>query len=246
MGQQRRRLPQQLLLQLLLLLPADSSPAPVPASAALASGRWHFRFAAAPPFEISVLFRRSAAGDETRLLVDSPAGRFEMLSSQDPSGRITFESITDRTPGGSGETLSRRLFLPGVPGPVPCPPPDRAAGEPALDTGCAVFEGVNGKVAASLAAFGGTGGEAIRARARSVVSSPFAARLAALRPLFPRSVEFDAYGDDFVRLAWPEAKGPRPPRERGVRTPGCAFDAPFGFPCDERDLAMERVRFARH
>lgn len=185
------------------------------------SGRWHF-VQDEPAFEYSVLFTRSDAGDETRLLLAVGSSRLELLSAQDPSGNDSTESVRDAA---SGATFRRRLLLSGytsVPGCAPVRPPDA----------CVLFDGPGGTFATSLGRFHGQGGAAERAGAARAASPALAEKLLALAPLMGVTVELDAYGDDFLRLVWPD----RFPRRTGApkrarRTDGCAFDASFGHPC---------------
>lgn len=243
----------------LLLLPRPAGAGEAPGAARdAAKGRWHFRFEAAPAFEISVLFRRGASGDETRLLVDGGAlGRFVLVSEQEPSGRGTRESVAAVGPAGAGgaagasgaagtgDALRRRLLLPGTEMPPGCRGTPERGGYDPEGAGCVIFEGNGTPVAAPLPSFSGPSGEALRGRARALAPGSLAGRLEGLASLFPRSVEFDAYGDDFLWLAWPEwrARFARRAAEPGTRSAGCAFDAGFGFPCSPRELEAERARF---
>jgi hypothetical protein len=200
--------------------------------AAAAPARWHFTFG---EWQISILFeRQEGIGDTTRLLVDAGAGRFDFVSSQDPSGRDSTESIR-RLPG--GEALTRRLVLSrfeGIPACSPIRPPDA----------CVVLTGVNGTLSAPISGFGGESGAALRARAAALVSPGMRDALFALAPILPAVAEFGSYGKDFLALVWPERFAKRLSLKRGVRTRGCEFDATFGYPCDAYALRREEKRFA--
>jgi len=178
--------------------------------------------------EMSVLFRRDASGDETRLLLRCDAGRFELVSRQGPSGPDSTESVRSLE---EGETLSRQLLFAGADAPPGC----RAARP---TDACAVFAGRNGTLAAGLSAFAGEGGGGLRAKGAALVSPGMSRRLLGLAPILTWVAEFGSYTDDFLALLWPEAfTRPRALR-RGTRSRGCDFDAAFGHPCS----AAERVR----
>ena len=227
-----------LLLATLLLAP----PAPggetvaAPGGESGASGRWHFSFAAPPRFRLSVLFHRGPSGDETRLLLAGPAGRLELVGTERPEGDDSEETIVD--PEG-GERFSRALHLPGARRPPACAPVREA-------DGCLVFSGREGRRTAPLSGFvPGPEGDRLRASVRGLASERLAAKIAALAPLFRRSVEFDRYGDDFLALVWPELAWRRPREtEKPERGPGCAFDVSFGHPCTEREREAEERRFS--
>ncbi|HQR46600.1 MAG TPA: hypothetical protein PK598_11385, partial [Thermoanaerobaculia bacterium] len=129
-----------------------------PALSPLPWARWHFVFS--KEVEMSILFRRDAGGDETRLLVRCAAGRFELVSRQDPSGRDSTESVRSLE---EAETFSRRLVLGGV-------PEARGCEGVAPGDACAVFSGRNGTLAAGLSAFSGGGGPRLRERGAALVS----------------------------------------------------------------------------
>jgi hypothetical protein len=200
------------------------------------SGRWHFSYAAAPPFRLSVLFRRGPSGDETRLLLAGEGDRLEFLGTQGPRGDDSDEAVVDPD---SGERFSRALHLPGGSRPAECAAVREA-------DGCLVFAGTRGRLAAPLSGFvPGPGGDRLRASVRALATERLAAKIASLAPLFRRSVEFDRYGDDFLALVWPELRWKRPREtERPERGPGCAFDASFGHPCTQRELEAEGRRFS--
>ena len=194
--------------------------------------RWHFRWP--DGLELSVLFRRSGAGDETRLLVASPAGRFELVSVQDAASRTSEESIRSLD---ENEVFARRLLFSGTEDVAACSvvkPPDA----------CVIFSGRNGSLAAGFSAFSGGDAAAWRRRASGLASDAMRRRLLALGPLSTRSAEFAAYRSDFLGLVWPEAFGGKISIVPGTRTPGCSFDAGFGVPCSDAERARERRRFA--
>jgi len=200
-----------------------------PASAAPA--RWHFVFGRA--WEISILFEREGKGDTTRLLVRAPAGRFVFVSSQDPSGRDSTESIR-RLP--DGETLTRRLVLSSFEEISSCSlvrAPDA----------CVVFSGPSGAFGAGLSEFAGERAAATREKAAALVSPGMRDALFAASPLLPAVAEFGSYSKDFLGLVWPERFSAPQKFERGARKPGCDFDATFGFPCDAKARASEDKRF---
>jgi hypothetical protein len=206
-----------------LLLPAPP--------AAAAPARWHFTFG--KTWEISILFEREEKGDTTRLLVSAPAGRFVFLSSQDPSGRDSTESIR-RLP--DGEALARRLVLSSFEGIAAC------SSVRAPDA-CVVFTGAGGSVASGLGAFAGPEAGPLRERIAGFVSPGMRDALFALAPILPAVAEFGSYGNDFLALVWPERFSAPRKLERGERKPGCVFDADFGFPCSDEEKAREAKRF---
>ncbi len=202
-------------------------------SASAAPARWHFVFG--KTCEISILFEREEKGDTTRLLVRAPAGRFVFLSSQDPSGRDSTESIR-RLP--DGETLARRLVLSSFEGIPAC------ASVRAPDA-CVVFTGAGGTVASGLGAFAGAQAAALRERVAGLVSPSLRDSLFALAPLLPTVAEFGSYSGDFLGLVWPDRFKGEQSLKRGERRPGCDFDVEFGFPCTAEERAREAKRFAR-
>lgn len=196
-----------------------------------APARWHFTFG--KTWEISIFFEREETGDTTRLLVRAPAGRFVLLSSQDPSGRDSAESI-QRLP--DGETLTRRLVLSSfeeIPSCAPVRPPNA----------CVILTGRNGALSAPISAFAGEVGAPLRARAAGLVTSGMRDALFALAPLLPAVAEFGSYTKDFLGLVWPERFSAGQKLERGVRKPGCDFEAGFGYPCSAEERAREAKRF---
>ncbi|MGZ6989080.1 MAG: hypothetical protein ACXVH0_08985, partial [Thermoanaerobaculia bacterium] len=197
-----------------------------------APARWHFAFGRA--WEISILFERHEAGDRTRLLVRSPAGRFVFFSEQDPSGRDSTESIR-RLP--DGETLTRRLVLSrfgDVPGCEKVVPPDA----------CVVFEGKGGTLAAGFSAFSDERAATTRERAASLVSPAMRDALFGATPILPAVAEFGSYTKDFLGLVWPERFTKSQSLKKGERTKGCDFDATFGYPCDADARRREEKQFA--
>ena len=211
------------LLAILLVAPADDPSGPW--------ARWHFVFGR--ELEMSVLFRRDAAGDETRLLVRCEAGHFELSSKQDPSGRESLESIRSLE---EGETFARRLTL------VPSGS-DGACGRAAARDACVVFEGPRGSVPAGLSAFAGEGGAALREKCAALVSAGMKARLLALAPLLTYAAEFGSYTNDFLGLVWPDSFRRPAALRKGTRTRGCDFDAGFGHSCSEKERGREEARF---
>jgi hypothetical protein len=207
---------------LLVSLPAASAPA-----------RWHFSFGG--KWRISILFEREEGrGDTTRLLLDARAGRFVLVSSQDPSGRDSTESIR-RLP--DGETLTRRLVLSTfeeIPACSSVRPPDA----------CVVLTGENGTLSAPISGFAGESGAPLRARAAGLVSPGMRDALFALAPILPAVAEFGSYSKDFLGLIWPDRFSGAQKLQRGVRKPGCDFEATFGYPCDADARRREDWRFS--
>ena len=201
-----------------------------PSPAAAAPARWHFSFG---KWRISIFFEREEGrGDTTRLLLDAGTGRFVFLSSQDPSGRDSTESIR-RLP--DGETLTRRLVLSTfeeIPACSLVRPPDA----------CVVLTGANGTLSAPISGFAGASGAPLRARAAGLVSPGMRDALFALAPILPAVAEFGSYSKDFLGLVWPERFSGAQKIQRGVRKPGCDFDATFGYPCDAEAKRREEKR----
>jgi hypothetical protein len=194
--------------------------------------RWHFVFDAVT--EISIHFERTPAGDTTRLLVRAGVERFVFVSKQDPSGRDSTESVR-RHPG--REELTRRLVLSrfgDVPGCEKIAPPDA----------CVVFTGRNGVLAAGFSAFSDERAANMRERAASLVSPAMRDALFSLAPVLPRVAEFGSYSKDFLGLVWPQRFTKAQSLRKGVRKPGCDFDATFDFPCDADARRREGKRFA--
>jgi hypothetical protein len=193
--------------------------------------RWHFVFS--KDVEMSVLFRRDASGDETRLLLRCDAGRFELVSQQDPSGRSSTESVRSLE---GAETLSRQLVFSG---PSASPGCDGAAPGDA----CVVFEGRNGTLPAGLSAFSGEGAGALRANGAALVSPELKRRLFGLAPILAWAAEFGSFTGDFLGLIWPEAFARPQALRRAVRSRGCDFDAVFDHPCSPSEHEREEKRF---
>ena len=200
--------------------------------ASAAPARWHFSFG---KWRLSVFFEREEGkGDATRLLVLTPTGRFVFLSSQDPSGRDSTESI-QRLP--SGETFTRRLVLSSfeeIPSCSSVRPPDA----------CVIFIGANGSFGAPISAFAGSTAPPLREKAAALVSPGLRDALFGLAPLLPAVAEFGSYSKDFLGLVWPERFSASQKLVRGERKPGCDFDATFGFPCSDEEKTREARRFA--
>ena len=202
-----------------------------PSPAAAAPARWHFSFG---KWRISIFFEREEGrGDTTRLLLDAGAGRFVFVSSQDPSGRDSTESIR-RLP--DGETLTRRLVLSTfeeIPACSLVRPPDA----------CVVLTSANGTLSAPISGFAGESGAPLRARAAGLVSPGMRDGLFALAPILPAVAEFGSYSKDFLGLVWPGRFSGAQKLQRGVRKPGCDFEATFGYPCDADARRREEKRF---
>lgn len=224
-----------------LLLLTFPLPAPIPSAAAAETGRalvprgrWHFETPDVPRVRWSVLFRRSETEDETRLLVETPGGRWALLSRQPSVGTATREEVTDTQ---LGETVSRSLAhapLARVPECATVRPPDA----------CLVLEGARGRLAAPLSAFSGDEAAALKRRASSVVSPAFLRRLRGLAPALPIA-DLAFYSEDFLALLDPALARPRGPSLVAPRGPGCAFDASFGWPCTPDERRREDWLFRR-
>jgi hypothetical protein len=195
--------------------------------------RWHFVFPAKT--EMSVLFRRDETGDETRLLLKSAAGRFELVSRQDPSGVVSTESVRSLE---EAETLSRRLLF-AFPGRGETEP---ACREVATGDACVVFAGTNGTFTAPLSAFAGGTGAPLRDRGAALVSPGMRRRLLDLCPLLTFAAEFGSYGGEFLGLLWPGACARPLELRRGKRTRGCDFDAGFSHACTPAEREREEKR----
>jgi hypothetical protein len=197
-------------------------------AAGAAPARWHFAFGKA--WEISIFFEREEGkGDTTRLLMEAKAGRFVFVSSQDPTGRDSTESIRHLP---DGETFTRRLVFSSFEEISSC------SSVHAPDA-CVVLTGANGTLSAPISGFSGETAAPLRARAAGLVSPPMRDALFAVAPLLPAVAEFGSYSKDFLGLVWPERFSAAQKVERGVRKPGCDFDAGFGFPCDAAALVRE-------
>ena len=198
--------------------------------------RWHFVFGnvLGKDFELSILFRRTTRGDDTRLLVAVPAGRFVFISQQDPSGRDSTESVEEVV---SGEVLQRRILLSGYDAVTACAPvkaPDA----------CLLWTGAGGSFASGLSAFSGEASKATRGKVSGLVTERMKKSLFELAPILPAVAEFGSYQGDFLGLVWPERFPERSSLRRGKRTAGCDFDATFGYLCDAAEREKERKRFA--
>lgn len=193
-------------------------------------GRWHF-VADDPAAEWSVLFSREESGDETRLLLERGDSRLELVSRQDPSDRDSTESVTDIV---TKETLSRRLLLSryeGVDGCKTLKGPDA----------CILFSDGKVVVATSLSALSAPDAAPLRERIRRLVSQPFQGELLSLGDLLQVSMDFDAYGPDFLDLVFPGRFTKATVRSfSGRRTVGCDFDERFGHPCSDVEKTRER------
>lgn len=177
-----------------------------------------------------MLFLRSGDGDETRLLVVAGASRLEFLSRQDPTGLDSLELVKDHA---TGETFSRRLVLPGGARPAGC------AAVEGTDA-CLVFTGKGAPLTVPLSAFAKDEAAGHRERLSKLVSEGLSKKLLDLAPIYSRSADFDRYRDDFLALVWPAIGKRSGGPEVANRVPGCAFDAGFGFPCSEKELAREK------
>lgn len=155
------------------------------------------------------------------------------LSSQDPSGRDSTESIR-RLP--DGETLTRRLVLSRFEE-IPSCASVRAP------EACVVFTGSLGTASTGFSEYAGPRAAAAREKAAALVSPGMRNALFALAPLLPAVAEFGSYSKDFLGLVWPGRFAAPQKLQRGVRKPGCDFDATFGFPCDARERERENKRF---
>jgi len=206
----------------------------LPAAVTGPFARWHFDFGRA--MKVSILFARRPVGDETRLLLEVPSGRFELLSRQDPSGNDSTESVTWAGSGETRETLERRILLSGwetVRGCEGVRHPDA----------CLLWKGANGEVTARMSQFSGEGAASTRQKVAALVSPPFRERLFSLSEVLPVMAEFGSFTTDFLALVWPDRFGIKQRLERGKRTPGCDFDAGFGYPCSPPEREKEHRRF---
>jgi hypothetical protein len=214
--------------------PLPSAVAAEPGRALVPRGRWHHEAPGPPRVAWSVLFRRSDTEDETRLLVETPDGRWSLVSRQPASGADTHEEVTDTA---LGETVSRSLaYAPfdRVPGCAAVRPPDA----------CLVLQGTRGRLAAPLSAFSGDEAAALKRRASAVVSPSFLRRLRGLAPALPIA-DLAFYSEDFLALLDPALERPKGPALFAPRGPGCAFDASFGWPCTPDERRREEWLFRR-
>jgi hypothetical protein len=208
---------------ILLAAPADDPSGPW--------ARWHFVFGT--ELEMSVLFRRDAAGDETRLLVRCDGRRFELVSRQDPSGNDSTESVRSLA---TGETLERRILLRGWEPVAGC---EDVHGPDA----CLLWKGANGRVASRMSQFSGETAPGARQNVAALVSPAFKDRLFSLAEILPLAAEFGSYTGDFLGLVWPDSFRRPAALRTGTRTRGCDFDAGFGHPCSDGERAREAARF---
>lgn len=219
---------------LLPVIPAPSRAAETPGRALVPRGRWHHAASGPPAVRWSVLFRRSEESDETRLLVETPGGRWALLSTQPASGGGTREEVRDVA---LDETLERSL----TPGPVPGLPECASVRPP---DACLVLMGARGRLASPLSAFSGEEGASLRRRAAGVASPAFLARLRGLAPALPVA-DLAFYSEDFLALLEPALARTAGPALVAPRRPGCAFDATFGWPCTADELRREEWLFRR-
>ncbi len=215
------------LLPLLPLLSPVPSPSP-PGRALVPRGRWHHEVERPVRLGWSILFRRTEAEDETRLLVETPSGRFVLVSAQPADGSRTREEVAVPE---LGETVSRVLSTRVPEGVAEC------AGIRAPDA-CLILEGNRGRLAAPLSAFSGDEGPKLRRRAAGLVSPAFLAALKGLAPAI-RIADLAFYSEDFLALVEPSLARPPGPGLSAPRLPGCAFDATFGYPCTAEERRRE-------
>lgn len=220
---------------LLPLLGAAPAPSPPPGRALVPRGRWHHETAGPAPLRWSVLFRRTEEIDETRLLVETAAGRWVLLSTQPADRSWTREEVALPP---LGERVSRLLSHVPPDGVAECAglrPPDA----------CVVLEGSRGRLAAPLSAFSGKASAGLRRRAAGLVSAPFLAALPGLAPALPIE-DLAFYSEDFLAFLHPALVRPaRAAAPRAPRLPGCDFDTTFGYPCTADELRREDWLFRR-
>ncbi len=198
-------------------------------------GRWHHEVAGPPSLRWSVLFRRTEAGDETRLLVETPGGRWVLLSTQPGDRAFTREEVSSPALGESVSRVLSHHSPAGVPECSRVRPPDA----------CVVLEGSRGRLAAPLSAFSGSEAEGLKRRAAAVVSPAFLESLPGLAPALPID-DLAFYSEDFLALLHPALARPARTRApKAPRLPGCAFDATFGYPCTADESRREEWIFRR-
>ena len=164
--------------------------------------------------------------------METPAGRYVLLSTQPADGTRTREEVESPA---LGERVSRVLTQNGAPGIAECDrvrPPDA----------CVVLEGARGRLAAPLSAFSGERGSGLRQRAAGLVSPAFLRQLRGLAPALSVT-DLAFYSEDFLAFLDPALA--RPPGRDLVapRLPGCAFDATFGYPCTAEEKRREAWLF---
>jgi hypothetical protein len=221
------------------LLPLADAPPDGAASSsglpALPRGRWHHEVAGPAFLRWSVLFRRTDAGDETRLLVETPGGRWVLLSTQPEDRGWTREEVSSPS---LRERVSRILSHHAPAGVPECSrirPPDA----------CVVLEGSRGRLAAPLSAFAGGEADGLKRRAAALVSPAFLESLPGLAPALPVD-DLAFYSEDFLSLLHPALARPAGIRApKAPRLPGCAFDATFGYPCTADESRREEWIFRR-
>lgn len=222
------------LLPLLAAPPPTVPPEPAPGRGLVPRGRWHHELAGPPRLRWSILFRRTEEADETRLLVEVPSGRFELVSTQAADEAWAREEVLSRSLGERVSRLVSHRPPGGVPECAPVVPPDA----------CVVLSGSRGSLAAPLSVFSGREAAAWKARAARVVSPAF---LSALRGLAPavRLPDFAFYSEDFLALLEPSLARPPGADLSSPRLPGCEFEAGFGYPCTPDERRREEWLFRR-
>jgi hypothetical protein len=182
----------------------------------------------------SVLFRRTEEEDETRLLVETPAGRFVLVSRQPAAGPDTREEVSSPALGESVSRLLAHRAPAGVPECARVRSPDA----------CVVLTGSRGRLAAPLSAFAGDEGPALRRRAAGLVSPPFLAQLRGLAPALPIT-DLAFYSEDFLAFLDPSLVRPATGQPAAPRLPGCAFEETFGYPCTADERRREEWLFRK-
>lgn len=198
-------------------------------------GRWHHEVAGPAFLRWSVIFRRTDAGDETRLLVETPGGRWVLLSTQPENRSFTREEVSSPSLRESVSRVLAHHAPAGVPECSRVRPPDA----------CVVLEGSRGRLAAPLSAFAGGDAEGLKRRAAALVSPAFLESLPGLAPALPVD-DLAFYSEDFLALLHPALARPAGTRApKAPRLPGCAFDATFGYPCTADESRREDWLFRR-
>ena len=226
------------LLFALFLAPPETpppSPSPAPGRALGPRGRWHHELAGPTRVTWSVLFRRSDERDETRLLLETPAGRYILVSTQPADGSGTREEVSVPDLGESVFRLLEPRPAGNDPACVDVRPPDA----------CVVLSGSRGRLAAPLSAFSREEGPALRREAAALVSPALRERLAGLAPALAID-DLAFYAEDFLALIDPSLSRPtNRARVAAPRVPGCAWDATFGWPCTADESRREEWLFRR-